>query len=95
MNSHKAINFDTATIDAAWVSSLGTNPAGNLMLSRITLSDFEMGDANNDQAVDVSDLGILARHYGEGSAVAAGALPEPSTTGLLWLLGMRATEGRG
>jgi hypothetical protein len=26
-----------------------------------------MGDFNNDGAVDVGDLGILAAHYGEGS----------------------------
>ena len=36
-----------------------------------------MGDANEDGAVDVSDLGILATNYGE-TGIAAGMVPEPS-----------------
>ena len=35
--------FDTSEIDATWASSLATNPSGELMLGRFTLSDDAQG----------------------------------------------------
>ena len=39
------------------------------------------GDANGDGKVDVSDLGVLATHYGTGTSAAN--VPEPNTITLL------------
>ena len=37
------LTFDTTGIDATWASSLETNPSGELMLGRFTLSDDAQG----------------------------------------------------
>ncbi len=67
--------FDTSLIDASWVSSLATNPSGNLMLGRVTLSD----DAQGIYSYRVDVDGQLPSSF-EGGFIVNGAMTEPILT---------------
>ena len=64
-----AVTFDTSLIDATWASSLATNPSGELMLARFTLSDDAQGTFKFRIGLDNSE----ATFYLEG-VIADGAM---------------------
>ncbi len=70
-----AATFDTSTIDATWVSSLATNPSGDLTLARITLSDNAQGIYSYRIGVDNNQPTSFV-----GGFIVNGAMTQPVLT---------------
>ena len=72
------VTFDTTGVDASWVSSEATNPSGELMLGRITLSDGAQG--TYQFRIDLKESGVT---FFVGGVIVDGAMmmagfPAPS-----------------
>ena len=76
------VAFDTAGIDAAWVSMEDTPPAGDLMLGRVTLTDDAQGTFKFRIGFGVSgEIFYLGGAIVDGEMLLTGAVAPPAVPG--------------
>ena len=76
------LTFDTSGVDATWGSSEVTNPSGELMLGRVTLSDNAQGTYKFRIGLDDSGaVFYLGGVIVDGAMVLTGSVPAPAIPG--------------